>query len=113
MIEEITSLVGKVVMTHKGISLGVVEDVIVDIENSIIDELLLTETNPELVSDGRDLSIPYRWVKGISDIIILRYFPGRVKVRRKMRGKRKLRVSARNVRRRASEGREEEEWGNE
>lgn len=100
MIDEVTTLMGKEVFTHKGIRLGIVSDIMVDIDGAIIDELLITDTNPKLVVDGRDLSIPYRWVKGVSDIIVLRYFPGRVVVRRRSRaGKKKLRVSKRMLRR--------------
>lgn len=97
MIDEVTILIGKEVFTHKGIRLGIVSDIILDIDNAIIDELLVTDTNLELVADGRDITVPYRWVKGVSDIIVLRYFPGRVVIRKKRGGKRKIRVSKRTL----------------
>lgn len=96
---EITELIGLKVYTHKGFYLGRVVDVQLDVDSSLVWELLLSETNPQLVEGSRDLSIPWRWVKSVSDIVVLKYFPGRVRVRKKAKGRRKLRVTKRPVNR--------------
>ena len=35
----------------------------------------LLKEHPELVEDGIHLAIPWRWVRGINEIITLRWFP--------------------------------------
>jgi sporulation protein YlmC with PRC-barrel domain len=81
MLTEITQLEGLEVITDKGLSLGYVEDVIVDLENGEIYELLVSETNEEIVEDGASVGVPYRWIQSISRVVLLKHFPG--KIRRK------------------------------
>lgn len=81
MMIEVTNLQDVTVFTHKGKYLGKVEDVILDITNNKIHELLITETNAELVEASRNVGVPYRWVKSITDIIVLRYFPGKIRIK--------------------------------
>ncbi|HDD59789.1 MAG: PRC-barrel domain-containing protein [Thermoplasmata archaeon] len=98
MLTEITNLYGLEVITNKGVLLGYVDRVIIDVEKGEIYEVVITNTNPELVEGGLDVGIPFRWIQSISRVILLRYFPGRI--RRKMpaegayppRTRRKLRV---------------------
>jgi len=80
MLTEIVNFQGMQVITDKGISLGYVDDVIVDLETNDIYEFLITETNPDLVEDGVNVGVPYRWVQSISGsgIVLLKYFPGRI-----------------------------------
>ena len=105
--KEITDLMGLEVFTPKGFYLGRVADAMLDIEESVVWEILLTEANPELVDGGRDISIPFRWIKSVSDIVVLKYFPGRIRIRRKAKGKRKLRVTKRKI---PTGGMPREEW---
>ena len=81
--EEITQLNGLPVYTPKGIYLGTVYDTILDTEAHNVYELYLGQTNEELVEESRDLAVPYRWVQSITDIIVLRYFPGKIKLKEK------------------------------
>jgi sporulation protein YlmC with PRC-barrel domain len=98
MLVETTELIGLEVFTHKGIYLGRVYDVQIDIANNRIYDLILSETNPTLIEESTDLGVPYRWVQSVKEVVVLRYFPGKVKLkppelrRRKHRGRRKLRV---------------------
>lgn len=96
MLIEITDLIGKDVFTHKGTLLGKVDNVLVDLTNSKVHELVLAETNPNIIEESRNIGIPFRWVQSIADIIVLRYFPGKVKLKKREfmmgRVKRKLRV---------------------
>jgi len=98
---EISSLFDVPVYTHKGIYLGKVYDVKLDIANTKIYELIVSETNSELVEGSRNVGIPYRWVKSISDVIVLRYFPGKIRIKPrtdKAWKRRKLRVLKRESR---------------
>jgi aspartate 1-decarboxylase len=51
---------------------------VVDVENGAVDGLFVGETNPLLVEGSRAVSVPYRWIQSVGDVVILRYFPKRV-----------------------------------
>lgn len=94
MLKELTELFGLQVYTPKGKYLGVVRDVTLDLERSEVYGLILTSTNEELIEASREICVPYRWVSDVGDILMLRYFPGRVRIRRRGRAlHRKLRVT--------------------
>lgn len=78
MLEEISKLVGLTVYTNDGINLGSVRNVLLDITNDKIDGLFVAETNSRLVDGSRNVKVPYRWVQAIGDVVLLRYFPGKV-----------------------------------
>jgi sporulation protein YlmC with PRC-barrel domain len=82
MFEEISELIGLQVYTNNGIFLGNVNNLIVDVDNSKIDGLFIGETNPLLVEESRPISVPYRWIQCIGDVVILRFFPKRVRVKK-------------------------------
>lgn len=82
MLEEVSELIGIQVYTNKGTFLGNVSNVILDIEDRLVDSLFITDTNPLLVEDSRNIAVPYRWVSSVGDIILLRFFPKRVSVRK-------------------------------
>ena len=79
MLVSIDQLYNREVYTHKGKYLGVVREVMLDLGKSEIHALLLVNTNPELVQDSMPVAIPYRWTKSVGEVIMLRYFPGKVK----------------------------------
>lgn len=76
--EEITRLANLPVYTREGTFVGNVKNIILDLPNRRIDGILIGRTNPNLVEDGRDISIPYRWVQSFNDILLLRHFPARI-----------------------------------
>lgn len=78
MLEEISGLSNLSVYTSQGMHLGSVENLILDITNSKIDGLYIGSTNPNLVEGGVSINLPYRWVQSVGEIIILRYFPGKI-----------------------------------
>lgn len=82
MLEEVSELIGLQVYTSKGIYLGNVNNLIIDLGTTKLDALFVTDTNPLLVEGSRSVSVPYRWIQAIGDVIILRYFPGRVSMRK-------------------------------
>lgn len=98
---EVSNLFDIPVYTQKGKYLGKVYDVQLDITNNKIYELILSETNHELVEDARSVGVPYRWVRSVTDVIILKYFPGRIRIKprsQKAWRRRKLRVLKRESR---------------
>jgi sporulation protein YlmC with PRC-barrel domain len=82
MLEEVSEMIGLQVYTNGGIFLGNVGNVVVDVAESTIDGLFVTDTNPLLVDDSKSVAVPYRWIQSIGDIVILSYFPKRVGVRK-------------------------------
>ncbi|MEE9116609.1 MAG: PRC-barrel domain-containing protein [Thermoplasmata archaeon] len=83
MLEEISELVGLQVYTHEGIFLGNINNLVVDIDDSQVEGLFIGDTNPLLVEGSRAVSVPYRWIQSVGDIVILRYFPKRVSLKKK------------------------------
>ena len=81
MLEEISELIGLQVYTSKGIYLGNVNNLIIDVNDSKVEGLFIGDTNPLLVEDSKNVSVPFRWIQSIGDIVILRYFPGRVAIK--------------------------------
>lgn len=80
--EEASEIIGLQVYTHEGIYLGSIDNVIVDLDKNKVDAILVRETNPLLVEDSRNVAVPYRWIQAIGDVILLRYFPKRVSVKK-------------------------------
>lgn len=87
MLLEMTDIIGLPVYTPDGILLGNVNNVVVDVEGSKIDGLFLAETNPVLVKGSKGVAFPYRWVQAIGDVIILKYFPKKISLVEKGKGK--------------------------
>ncbi len=75
MLNEASRLSGLTVYTRKGERLGVVHDLLLDTTQKVVSALLITGTTPDLVKDGANIIIPYRWVQDLDDVVILRYFP--------------------------------------
>ncbi len=80
---DVSRFKGMNIYTNKGKNLGVVENVILDISNSKIDGLYVVSTNPELVENGMNVNVPYRWVQAVGDIVLLKHFPDFVSVKTK------------------------------
>jgi len=37
--------------------------------------LFVTETPAELVEQSIDVAVPWRWIRGVGDVVVLRWFP--------------------------------------
>lgn len=79
----VTSLNKLSVYTRDGRFVGNVKSVILDLEQRRVASLLITKTNPNLVEGGVDVAVPYRWVSAVGDIVILSYFPEKVRLESK------------------------------
>ncbi len=82
MLGEISEVIGLQVYTQNGVFLGNVNNLVVDVDNGSVDGIFIGETNPLLVEGSRAVSVPYRWVQSVGDIVVLRYFPKRVGTKR-------------------------------
>lgn len=107
MLIESTELISLEVYTPKGKYLGLVSNIIFDMETETIYELLLTNTNPGLIDSGLDAAVPFRWVDSIGEVVMLRFFPGRIKLKR---DRPKVRI-LREKKKWDSQGLSREPWG--
>jgi sporulation protein YlmC with PRC-barrel domain len=82
MLEEASELIGLQVYTSQGIFLGTVGNLVVEVDENKVQGLFINNTNPLLVEGSKAVNVPYRWISAIGDVIILKYFPKRVAVKR-------------------------------
>lgn len=82
MLVEMTEFLGRQIYTPDGRLLGEVDNIVVDVEGSKIDGLFVAETSPMLVDDSRPTNVPYRWVSAVNDVVLLKYFPKRVSLKK-------------------------------
>ena len=82
MLVEMTELLGRQVYTPDGRLLGEVTNLVVDVDGSKIDGLYIEQSSPLLVEDSKPVNVPYRWVSAVNDVVLLKYFPKRVSVKR-------------------------------
>jgi len=80
MMTEATELIGLEIYTDKGYLLGTIKDVLLNVNEQIIYGLYVEKTNPLLVEDGVPVVVPYRWVKAVGDVILLKKFPSYVNI---------------------------------
>ncbi len=79
----ITELMDVEAYTKKGVFLGHIKNLIIDVEECKVESLFIEETNPTLVEDSMSVAVPYRWVQSVGDVVILKYFPEGVTVSEK------------------------------
>jgi sporulation protein YlmC with PRC-barrel domain len=101
---EITSLYNLEVYTQKGLYLGRISEILVDMNKYAVYELILSETNPNIVEESRSIGIPYRWIKSISEIVVLKYFPGKIHIKGKLQRYRQKRRKLRVLKKRGAHG---------
>ncbi len=82
MLVEATELLGRQIYTADGRLLGDVDNVVVDVDGAKVDGLFLSEASPVLVEDPRPVNVPYRWVAAVNDVVLLKYFPRRVSLKK-------------------------------
>ena len=72
---ELSSLYGQDLYTDRGVYVGKIEDVSVDIKEKRISGLAVRNVNPNAfeVSKNEGVIIPYRWVMAIGDIVLIKH----------------------------------------
>ena len=78
MLEEASNLIGLKVYSPRGIYLGAVKNLVLDLSGRRVDGIFLESTSPVLVEGGHPVNVPYRWIQSVGDVIILKKFPDRV-----------------------------------
>ncbi|HKM13776.1 MAG TPA: PRC-barrel domain-containing protein [Candidatus Methanomethylophilaceae archaeon] len=80
MWETISNIIGLEIYNPEGIFVGIVDEVVIDLPTMKAYGLYVEKANPTLVDDNISISIPFSWVRGIGDVVILRTFPDHVGV---------------------------------
>ncbi len=80
MLEEATTLIGLQIYTDRGVFVGIVNNIVANLSNYKLDGLYVEATNPALVEASRPVTVPFRWVQYVGDIIILKHFPDHVEL---------------------------------
>lgn len=77
MRNQITELFGLQVYTDRGVFVGEIEDIVLDINEKKMDALVIAKVNPELVDlkNFKGMKIPYRLIKSIGDVMVIRHVP--------------------------------------
>ena len=71
----LAELKGKQVFLPDGRLLGLVHDCVVETKEWNCTHLFVNECKPNIVEDGIHVAIPWRWVRAVNDVVILRWFP--------------------------------------
>ncbi|MEC7167457.1 MAG: PRC-barrel domain-containing protein [Candidatus Thermoplasmatota archaeon] len=71
----LSDLSGLHVYLPDGRRLGMVHDAVVEHANLSCTHLFVTETSEELVEGSIHVAVPWRWIRSIGDVVILRWFP--------------------------------------
>ena len=82
MLEEASELIGLQVYTNQGIYLGDVSNLVVEVDDNKVQGLFISNTNPMLVEGSKAVNVPFRWIGAMGDVIILKYFPKRVALKK-------------------------------
>ena len=70
-----TELRGREVILPDGRRLGMVHDTVVDFDGWTCSHLFVSDTSPDLVEGAIHIAIPWRWVRAVNEIVLLRWFP--------------------------------------
>ena len=78
MESQITDLFGLQIYTDKGMFVGEVDDVVIDVDNKKVESIVVGKVNDQLfeLKNYKGLKIPYRIISAIDDIVLIRHLPG-------------------------------------
>jgi len=74
-VEVMSSWAGLEVYLPNGKKLGVVLDAVLDAESMQCTHLFVRDIPEELVEGSIPLAVPWRWIRAIDEIVLLRWFP--------------------------------------
>ena len=74
---QITDLIGLKIYTETGVYVGEVDDVVLNIDAKRIEALATSKLNPDIfdIEGKKGIKLPFRLIKSISDVVVLRYIP--------------------------------------
>ena len=70
-----SELRGMPVILPDGRFLGTVHDTVVDSDEWTCTHLFVTTPPADLVEDRIHVAIPWRWIRAVEDVVLLRWFP--------------------------------------
>ncbi|MBE0521405.1 MAG: PRC-barrel domain-containing protein [Candidatus Methanoperedenaceae archaeon] len=71
---EVSSLFGLNVYTDKGIYIGKINDVLLEVQEKKAMGLGVTKLNPEMFDTTKSgVIIPFRWVTAVGDVLLIRH----------------------------------------
>jgi sporulation protein YlmC with PRC-barrel domain len=78
MRNQITDMFELKVYTEKSVYVGEVEDILIDVESKKMESVVVGKLNQQLVDikNYKGLKIPFRIIRSIGDIVIIRHLPG-------------------------------------
>ena len=82
MLTDVSDTVGTEIYTSQGIYLGNISNLVVEVDENKVQGLFISQTNPLLVEGSKSVNVPFRWIGSVGDIVILKYFPKRVALKR-------------------------------
>ena len=71
----LSQLSGLQVYLPNGRLLGVVHDAVVEHASLSCTHLFVKDTPDDLVEGSINVAVPWRWIRSIGDVVILRWFP--------------------------------------
>ncbi|MEN6341226.1 MAG: PRC-barrel domain-containing protein [Methanospirillum sp.] len=78
MKSQITDVLGLSVYTDRAVFVGDVDDVVIDLDRKTIKALALGNLNMDIIDikGYKGLQIPFRMIKSVGDVILVRHMPG-------------------------------------
>ena len=75
---QITDVLGLSVYTERAIFVGDVDDVVIDLDRKSIKALALGNLNMDIIDikGYKGMQIPFRMIKSVGDVILIRHMPG-------------------------------------
>ena len=71
---EVSSLFGLNIYTEKGIYIGKVNDVVLEVNEKKATGLAATKLNPDMFDSGsKGVVVPFRWVTAVGDVVLVRH----------------------------------------
>jgi len=75
MDDRLSSIKGLEIYSPKGIFIGMVDELIVDMNGMKVDGIFVGDVNPYVAEKDVSIRIPMKWVQSIGDVVILNRFP--------------------------------------
>ncbi len=77
---EVSTLFGLNIYTERGIYIGKVNDVVLEVNERKVTGLAVTRLNPDMFDTSKPgVVIPYRWVTAVADIVLIRHIKDQFK----------------------------------
>lgn len=78
MKSQITDVLGLSVYTDRAVFVGDVDDVVIDLDRKTIKALALGNLNLDIIDikGYKGLQIPFRMIRSVGDVILVRHMPG-------------------------------------